>query len=140
MQSIFNLKSSIFNVDSFNLTLASGHGNPSRPAQVVGRIRSVLRSKDEAPRPRRGAGRWLDVDPAFAPALQGVLQGRSSSSPGAPRRREVTSRSSAAWRADCGVFAALSTPTRAGTPYVTFREISGTRLRIWPHRASMGLA
>ena len=145
--SIFNLKSSIFNVDSFNLTLASGHGNPSRPAQVVGRIRSALRSKDEAP--RRGSegapDAWLDVDPAFAPALRGVAAGDEVIVITWLHRGDRESPSRMHPRGDpeipiAGVFAARSPdrPNPLGLHRVTVREISGTRLRIGPIEAIDG--
>jgi tRNA-Thr(GGU) m(6)t(6)A37 methyltransferase TsaA len=114
--------------------------------QVVGRIRSVLRSKDEAPRQgSEGApDAWLELDPVFEPALRGIAAGdelivitwlhRGS--------REVLQVHP---RGDpeipiAGVFATRSPdrPNPLGLHRVTVREISGTRLRIGPIEAIDG--
>jgi tRNA-Thr(GGU) m(6)t(6)A37 methyltransferase TsaA len=114
--------------------------------QVVGRIRSALRSQDEAPRQgSEGApDAWLDVDPAFAPALRGVAAGDEVIVITWLHRgnREVLQVHP---RGDpeipiAGVFATRSPdrPNPLGLHRVTVREISGTRLRIGPIEAIDG--
>ena len=114
--------------------------------QVVGRIQSVLRSKDEAPRQgSEGApDAWLDLDPAFEPALRGVAAGDEVILITWLHRgnREVLQVHP---RGDpeipiAGVFATRSPdrPNPLGLHRVTVREISGTRLRIGPIEAIDG--
>ncbi len=114
--------------------------------QVVGRIRSVLRSKDEAPRQgSEGApDAWLELDPAFEPALRGVAAGNAVIVITWLHRsnREVLQVHP---RSDpeiplAGVFATRSPdrPNPLGLHRVTVREISGIRLRIGPIEAIDG--
>ena len=114
--------------------------------QVVGRIRSALRSKDEAPRQgSEGApDAWLELDPAFMPALRGVAVGDEVIVITWLHRgnREVLQVHP---RGDpeipiAGVFATRSPdrPNPLGLHRVTVREISGTRLRIGPIEAIDG--
>jgi tRNA-Thr(GGU) m(6)t(6)A37 methyltransferase TsaA len=111
--------------------------------QVVGRIRSVLRSKDEAPRQgSEGApDAWLELDPVFEPALRGIAAGDELIVITWLHRgnREVLQVHP---RGDpeipiAGVFATRSPdrPNPLGLHRVTVREISGTRLRIGPIEA-----
>jgi tRNA-Thr(GGU) m(6)t(6)A37 methyltransferase TsaA len=114
--------------------------------QVVGRIRSVLRSKDEAPRQgSEGApDAWLELDPVFEPALRGIAAGDELIVITWLHRgnREVLQVHP---RGDpeipiAGVFATRSPdrPNPLGLHRVTVREISGTRLRIGPIEAIDG--
>jgi len=114
--------------------------------QVVGRIRSVLRSKDEAPRQgSEGApDAWLELDPVFEPALRGIAAGDELIVVTWLHRgnREVLQVHP---RGDpeipiAGVFATRSPdrPNPLGLHRVTVREISGTRLRIGPIEAIDG--
>jgi tRNA-Thr(GGU) m(6)t(6)A37 methyltransferase TsaA len=112
----------------------------------IGHIRSTLRALNEAPRQgSEGApDAWLDVNPAFAPALLGiatgdevivvtwlhlanrdVLQVHPRDDPEIPL---------------AGVFATRSSdrPNPLGLHRVTAREISGARLRIGPIEAIDG--
>jgi tRNA-Thr(GGU) m(6)t(6)A37 methyltransferase TsaA len=111
--------------------------------QVVGRIRSVLRSKDEAPRQgSEGApDAWLELDPVFEPALRGIAAGDELIVITWLHRgnREVLQVHP---RGDpeipiAGVFATRSPdrPNPLGLHRVTVREISGTRLQIGPIEA-----
>jgi tRNA-Thr(GGU) m(6)t(6)A37 methyltransferase TsaA len=112
----------------------------------IGHIRSSLRTLDEAPRQgNEGApDAWLDIDPAFAPALLGVAPGddlvvitwldRADRSvlqvhPRGDPRNPLA-----------GVFATRSPhrPNPLGLHRVTVREISGTRLRVGPIEAVDG--
>jgi tRNA-Thr(GGU) m(6)t(6)A37 methyltransferase TsaA len=109
----------------------------------VGRLRSALRTPEEAPRQgREGApDAWLEIDPAFARALDGL-------SPGdevivitwlhrADRRvLEVHPRGDAR-NPLTGVFATRSPhrPNPLGLHRVTVRKIDGLRLRIGPIEA-----
>jgi tRNA-Thr(GGU) m(6)t(6)A37 methyltransferase TsaA len=114
--------------------------------QVVGRIRSALRSTEEAPRQgSEGApDAWLEVDPSFAPALRGVAAGDEVIVITWLHRgnREVLQVHP---RGDpeipiAGVFATRSPdrPNPLGLHRVTVREISGIRLRIGPIEAIDG--
>lgn len=114
--------------------------------QVVGRIRSVLRSKDEAPRQgSEGApDAWLELDPVFEPALRGIAAGDELIVITWLHRgnREVLQVHP---RGDpeipiAGVFATRSPdrPNPLGLHRVTVREISGTRLQIGPIEAIDG--
>jgi tRNA-Thr(GGU) m(6)t(6)A37 methyltransferase TsaA len=109
----------------------------------IGRIRSTLRSVDEAPRQgSEGApDAWLDVDPSYARALSGIASGdhivvitwldRADRDVlevhprGDPRNRLA------------GVFATRSPhrPNPLGLHRVEVRQVSGTRLRIGPIEA-----
>jgi tRNA-Thr(GGU) m(6)t(6)A37 methyltransferase TsaA len=114
--------------------------------RLIGRIRSGLRSKDEAPRQgSEGApDAWLDLDPAFQPALRGVAAGDEVIVITWLHRgnREVLQ---VPPRGDpeipiAGVFATRSPdrPNPLGLHRVTVREISGMRLRIGPIEAIDG--
>ena len=112
----------------------------------VGRIRSTLRTPAQAPRQGSDGApdAWLDVDPAYAPALLGVtagdevivitwlhradrdvLQVHPRSDPENPL---------------AGVFITRSPhgPNPLGLHRVTVREVSGTRLHIGPIEAIDG--
>ena len=112
----------------------------------IGRIRSALRALQDAPRQgSEGApDAWLEVDPAFARASnglaagdevlvitwldradRGVLETHPRNDPQAPL---------------AGVFATRSPhrPNPLGLHRVTVREIAGTRLRIGPIEAIDG--
>lgn len=126
----------------------SGWSGPREqfPLYPIGRIRSSLRTREEAPRQgSEGApDAWLEVDPAFARGLSGI---------GAGDEVVVIT-----WldRADrevvevhprddpesllAGVFATRSPdrPNPLGLHRVTVREISGARLRIGPIEAIDG--
>jgi tRNA-Thr(GGU) m(6)t(6)A37 methyltransferase TsaA len=116
------------------------------PVQVIGFIRSTLRSLDESPRQgSEGAPDvWLEVNPAFARGLlgigtgdelivitwlhradRGVLEVHPRGDPGNPLT---------------GVFATRSPhrPNPLGLHRVTVREIEGIRLRIGPIEAIDG--
>ncbi len=116
------------------------------PLRRVGTIRSILKTRAEAPRQgEEGApDAWLEVDPELSEALQAVAAGaemliltwfdRS--------RRDVLQVHP---RGDCnvalhGVFATRSPdrPNPIGLHRVTVREIDGTRLRIGPIEALDG--
>jgi tRNA-Thr(GGU) m(6)t(6)A37 methyltransferase TsaA len=114
--------------------------------RLIGRIRSALRLKDEAPRQgSEGApDAWLELDPAFEPALRGVAAGDEVIVITWLHRgnREVLQVHP---RGDpkipiAGVFATRSPdrPNLLGLHRVTVREISGTRLRIGPIEAIDG--
>jgi tRNA-Thr(GGU) m(6)t(6)A37 methyltransferase TsaA len=112
----------------------------------IGVLRSTLRSVDEAPRQgSEGApDAWLELDPAFAQALQGMKAGddvvvvtwlhRADRGvlvvhPRNDERLPLT-----------GVFGTRSPhrPNPLGLHRVTVRELSGTRLRIGPIEAIDG--
>lgn len=114
--------------------------------QPVGRIRSTLRSLDEAPRQGfEGApDAWLEIDQVYARALSGIAAGdevivitwldRADRSilevhPRGEKQNPLA-----------GVFATRSPhrPNPLGLHRVTVREISGTRLRIGPIEAIDG--
>jgi len=109
----------------------------------VGRIRSTLRSPDEAPRQGfEGApDAWIDIDAAYARALNGVDAGdslvvvtwlhradreRLEVHPRGDRTRPLT-----------GVFATRSPhrPNPLGLHRVDVREIAGLSLRVGPLEA-----
>jgi tRNA-Thr(GGU) m(6)t(6)A37 methyltransferase TsaA len=112
----------------------------------IGRIRSTLRARKNAPRQgKEGApDAWLDVDPEFADALLGVAVGDEllvitwlhEGDRGVlhvhPRRDPKNPL--------MGVFATRSPdrPNPIGLHPVTVREISGTTLRIGPIEAIDG--
>jgi tRNA-Thr(GGU) m(6)t(6)A37 methyltransferase TsaA len=108
--------------------------------EVIGHIRSTVRSLTEAPRQgSEGApDAWLEIDPAFAPGLRGIVIGDSlvivtwlhladrevlevhpRGDPDVPL---------------AGVFATRSPhrPNPLGLHRVTVRDVSGLRLRIGP--------
>ena len=112
----------------------------------IGRIRSVLKSTHEAPRQgSEGApDAWLDVEPNFAPALDGIAVGNEliiitwlheanrevlKVHPRGDLNNPLT-----------GVFATRSParPNPLGLHRVTVREISGTSLLIGPIEAIDG--
>ena len=112
----------------------------------IGAIRSILRALDEAPK-QGGEGApdaWIEVDPAYAPALHGVSAGDAlivitwlhrahrdtlEVHPRDDRSNPVR-----------GVFATRSQdrPNPLGLHRVTMREIDGTRLRVGPIEAIDG--
>ena len=117
-----------------------------RSLQPIGHIRSTLRSLSEAPRQgSEGApDAWLEVDPAFEPALLGIAPGAEllvltwlhladrtvlQVHPRDDPHNPLT-----------GVFATRSQdrPNPLGLHPVTVREVSGTRLRIGPIEAIDG--
>ena len=112
----------------------------------VGRIRSPLRAREEAPRQGdEGApDAWLEVDAEFAPALRGIAEGDEVivitwlhlADRGV---LEVHPRDAAA-RPRAGVFATRSPdrPNPLGLHRVTVREVAGTRLRVGPIEAVDG--
>jgi tRNA-Thr(GGU) m(6)t(6)A37 methyltransferase TsaA len=114
--------------------------------QVVGRIRSVLRSKDEAPRQgSEGApDAGLELDPVFEPALWGIAAGDELIvitwlHRGNREALQVHPRGDPEIPI-AGVFATRSPdrPNPLGLHRVTVREISGTRLQIGPIEAIDG--
>ncbi|MFL6664311.1 MAG: tRNA (N6-threonylcarbamoyladenosine(37)-N6)-methyltransferase TrmO [Rhizobacter sp.] len=107
---------------------------------IVGHIRSTLHAPADAPRQgREGApDAWLEVDPAFAPALSGLAVGDDlvvvSWLHCASRDvLEVHPRGDPA-NPLAGVFATRSPhrPNPLGLHRVMLREINGTRLRVGP--------
>lgn len=122
---------------------AAGEPYVLRP---VGRVRSPLRARRDAPRQgSEGApDAWLELDPALAPALGGIAAGDAlvivtwlheaerdvlvvhpRDDPAAPLT---------------GVFATRSPdrPNPLGLHRVTVREVAGTRLRVGPLEAIDG--
>jgi tRNA-Thr(GGU) m(6)t(6)A37 methyltransferase TsaA len=116
------------------------------PLVRIGTIRSTLRSLDDAPRQGdEGApDAWLEVEPGFAPALDGLRAGdvivlltwldRANRGVLATHPRNDTSLPLT------GVFATRSPdrPNPLGLHRVTIRDIDGTRLRIGPLEAIDG--
>jgi tRNA-Thr(GGU) m(6)t(6)A37 methyltransferase TsaA len=116
------------------------------PLHPIGRIRSALRSLDEAPRQgSEGApDAWLEVDEGLAPALLGIAPGdelvlvtwlhRADRGVLQTHPRNDTTLPLA------GVFATRSPdrPNPLGLHRVTVREIAGTRLRVGPIEAIDG--
>ncbi|HEU4464314.1 MAG TPA: tRNA (N6-threonylcarbamoyladenosine(37)-N6)-methyltransferase TrmO [Gemmatimonadota bacterium] len=114
--------------------------------EPVGKIRSTLRDRAEAP--RQGAegapDAWLEVRPELAPALSGISAGdellvvtwlhRADRSVLEVHPRDDPAAPLA------GVFATRSPdrPNPLGIHRVTVREVSGTRLRIGPIEAIDG--
>lgn len=114
--------------------------------EPIGRIRSTLASRKNAPRQGdEGApDAWLDVDPRFARALSGVAVGDELLvitwlHQGVRDVLEVHPRRDPA-NPLMGVFATRSPdrPNPLGLHPVTVREISGTTLRIGPIEAIDG--
>lgn len=112
----------------------------------IGRIRSTLRSRDEAPRQgSEGApDAWLDVDASCAKALSGIAAGDEIIAITWLHRanRDVLEVHP---RGDLqnpltGVFATRSPdrPNPLGLHRVEVREVSGTRLRVGPIEAIDG--
>jgi tRNA-Thr(GGU) m(6)t(6)A37 methyltransferase TsaA len=112
----------------------------------IGRIRSELRSREDAPRQgSEGApDAWLEVDSSYARALSGIAKGDDlvvvtwlhEADRGV---LEVHPRDDPG-RPLAGVFATRSPdrPNPLGLHRVTVREIAGTRLRIGPIEAIDG--
>jgi tRNA-Thr(GGU) m(6)t(6)A37 methyltransferase TsaA len=116
------------------------------PLHPVGYIRSALRALDQSP--RQGAegapDAWLELNPAFAPALLGLAVGDDVIVVTWLHRAdrgvlEVHPRGDPA-NPLTGVFATRSPhrPNPLGLHRVTVREISGTRVRIGPIEAIDG--
>lgn len=112
----------------------------------IGHIRSTLRALAEAPRQgSEGApDAWLEVNPAFARGLFGIVTGHDVIVVTWLHRAdrnvlEVHPRDDPA-NPLTGVFATRSSdrPNPLGLHRVTVREISGTRLRIGPIEAIDG--
>lgn len=114
--------------------------------EVIGHIRSTVRSLTEAPRQgSEGApDAWLEIDPAFAPGLRGIVIGDSLVIVTWLHHadREVLEVHP---RGDpdvplAGVFATRSPhrPNPLGLHRVTVRDVSGLRLRIGPIEALDG--
>jgi tRNA-Thr(GGU) m(6)t(6)A37 methyltransferase TsaA len=108
--------------------------------EVIGHVRSTVRSLASAPRQgSEGApDAWLDIDPAFAPALHGIAVGDALVIVTwlhlADREvLEVHPRGDPEVPL-AGVFATRSPhrPNPLGLHRVTVREVSGLRLRIGP--------
>ncbi|HEU4928495.1 MAG TPA: tRNA (N6-threonylcarbamoyladenosine(37)-N6)-methyltransferase TrmO [Candidatus Krumholzibacteria bacterium] len=114
--------------------------------QSIGAIRSPLRSLNEAPKQgSEGApDAWIEVDPAYAPALRGVSAGDSLIVITWLHRanREVLEVHPRDDRSNPlrGVFATRSQdrPNPLGLHRVTVREVDGTRLRVGPIEAIDG--
>jgi L-fuculose-phosphate aldolase len=112
----------------------------------IGTIRSTLASLDDAPRQGdEGApDAWLDVDPAFAPALAGLRAGDAivliTWLDRADRAVLVTHPRNDTSLPVLGVFATRSPhrPNPLGLHRVTIRDIAGTRVRIGPLEAIDG--
>ena len=114
--------------------------------EEIGRIHSTLTSTDAAPRQGdEGApDAWLDVDPKFARALNGIAAGDELLiftwlHLGDRTVLEVHPRGDLT-NPLTGVFATRSPhrPNPIGLHQVTVREISGTRLRVGPIEAIDG--
>ena len=114
--------------------------------EVIGHIRSTVRSLAEAPRQgSEGApDAWLEIDPAFAPGLRGIVVGESLVIVTwlhlADREvLEVHPRGDPEVPL-AGVFATRSPhrPNPLGLHRVTVRDVSGLRLRIGPIEALDG--
>jgi tRNA-Thr(GGU) m(6)t(6)A37 methyltransferase TsaA len=114
--------------------------------EVIGHIRSTVRSLAEAPRQgSEGApDAWLEIDPAFAPGLRGIVVGDSLVIVTwlhlADREvLEVHPRGDPEVPL-AGVFATRSPhrPNPLGLHRVTVRDVSGLRLRIGPIEALDG--
>jgi tRNA-Thr(GGU) m(6)t(6)A37 methyltransferase TsaA len=114
--------------------------------EVIGHIRSTVRSLTEAPRQgSEGApDAWLEIDPAFAPGLRGIVVGDSLVIVTwlhlADREvLEVHPRGDPEVPL-AGVFATRSPhrPNPLGLHRVTVRDVSGLRLRIGPIEALDG--
>jgi tRNA-Thr(GGU) m(6)t(6)A37 methyltransferase TsaA len=112
----------------------------------IGRIRSPLRAREEAPRQgHEGApDAWLEIDPSFARALSGIAAGDELLVVTWLHRAErdvleVHPRRDPAAPLT-GVFATRSPdrPNPLGLHRVTVREIAGTRLRVGPIEAIDG--
>ena len=114
--------------------------------QPIGYIRSTLQTRKEAP--KQGAegapDAWLDLDPAFAPALLGLTPGEEviviTWLHQANRQvLEVRPRRNPA-NPLTGVFFTRSPdrPNPLGLHRVTVKEISGHRLRVGPMEAIDG--
>lgn len=124
--------------------MRQGHTEVSlRP---IGRIRSPIRTREEAPmQGSEGApDAWLEVDPAFARGLSRIAAGDELTVITWLHRAdrevlEVHPRDDADAPLS-GVFATRSPdrPNPLGLHRVTVREISGTRLRIGPIEAIDG--
>jgi tRNA-Thr(GGU) m(6)t(6)A37 methyltransferase TsaA len=112
----------------------------------IGYIRSPLRALEEAPRQgSEGApDAWLEVNPAFARALSGIIKGDEVIVITWLHRAdrevlEVHPRNDPSTPLT-GVFATRSPdrPNPLGLHRVTVRELSGTRLRVGPIEAIDG--
>lgn len=115
----------------------------------IGHIRSTLRALDESPRQgSEGApDAWLEVDPAFARGLLGIVPGDDVIVVTWLHRAdrdvlETHPRNDPDDIPLAGVFATRSPhrPNPLGLHRVTVREISGARLRIGPIEAIDGTA
>ena len=112
----------------------------------LGYIRSSLRALDRAPKqgPEGAPDAWLDLDPAFARGMSGIVAGDEVIVITWLHRAnrdvlEVHPRDDPAIPLH-GVFATRSPdrPNPLGLHHVTVREISGVRLRIGPIEAIDG--
>jgi tRNA-Thr(GGU) m(6)t(6)A37 methyltransferase TsaA len=112
----------------------------------IGVLRSTLRDLAEAPRQGfEGApDAWLEIDPAFAPALRGVAEGDELVVVTWLHRAdrdvlEVHPRGDPSVPL-AGVFATRSPhrPNPLGLHRVTVKELAGTRLRVGPIEAIDG--
>lgn len=112
----------------------------------IGTVRSMLRSRDEAP--RQGAegapDAWLEIEPAFAAALRGLSAGDDvvvvTWLDRADRSVLETHPRNDPANPLTGVFATRSPdrPNPLGLHRVTIREVSGLRLRVGPFEALDG--
>ncbi len=114
--------------------------------QPIGVVRSTLRTREEAPRQgHKGAPEaWLEISPAYAPALEGLVPGmelvvltwfhqsRRDLLKVHPRRDPANPLT--------GVFATRSPdrPNPIGLHRVTLLEMQRTRLRVYPLEAIDG--
>lgn len=113
---------------------------------AIGTIRSTLRSLDDAPRQGdEGApDAWLDIEPRFQPALEGLRAGDDivlvTWLDRADRARLTTRPRNDPARPLAGVFATRSPdrPNPLGLHRVTIRSIDGVRLRVGPLEAIDG--
>ncbi|MEO5819001.1 MAG: tRNA (N6-threonylcarbamoyladenosine(37)-N6)-methyltransferase TrmO [Vicinamibacteraceae bacterium] len=116
------------------------------PLTPIGTIRSTLRTIAEAPRQGdEGApDAWLDIEPAFAPGLNGLRAGDDivlvTWLDRADRRVLETHPRNDTSQPVVGVFATRSPhrPNPLGLHRVTIREIDGSRLRVGPLEALDG--
>ncbi len=119
----------------------------SPPALIpIGIVRSTLHALDAAPRQGdEGApDAWVDVDPAFAPALAGLAAGDAillvTWLDRADRGVLSTHPRNDASQPQVGVFATRSPhrPNPLGLHRVTIRSVAGSRLRVGPLEAIDG--